>query len=168
VWADRILALWLAQRDRVRNGLPPEPSALGRLLAGLEVPRVRDALVLTLAEEDGSACRATCLAEALNGRDLAGGVRPSEDEADAARTVLEAVVRTGSDRTRATPLATLAFVEWWSGHGARASVLVEQCLEIDPGNGLADVLHDVLASGLAPGWVTAEPAVEGDDHAGRA
>ena len=77
-----------------------------------------------------------------------------------ARGVLEAVVRHTSGRSRATPLATLACLEWWSGNGARANVLVEQCLEADGAHRLGLTLLHALAAGLAPGWVNAEPAPE--------
>lgn len=158
-WGDAMLLVWFDQCARVRDGLPLAPEALGRLLAALEVPLVRDALVLAVAE-GRTAQHADCLADALGGLGGAAGDRPDQARADDARGVLEAVVRHTSGRARATPLATLACLEWWSGNGARANVLVEQCLEADGAHRLGLTLLHALAAGLAPGWVNAEPAPE--------
>lgn len=164
-WADGLLRLWVEECARAERGERPSPTALGRLLAALEEPTARDALLLALTAPAPPADGAPTCAAVLAEVDRLGVDRPRERKAGAARAVLEAVVAHADRRAAAPALAALACVEWWCGDGARAGVLVEQCLERDPVHRLGRMLRDVVEQGFPPAWATAQALGEDADDA---
>jgi hypothetical protein len=149
----------------------PGPDAVtsatwGRLEAALHDRRTRDAVLVALVP-------GTC---DLPERSLAGAVTPGAEDRAVARALglvidpvtgvepppgptalheaaLEQVVALGRTRAQAPALSLLALLAWWRGEGARASLLLAQALEHEPGHRLAVLLERAVDAGLPPGWV---------------
>lgn len=134
------------------HGTPIPPEELGRAVVGLENRHLRDEILARHAV--GPAIGRPVLgaeagAEAIFGT---GGPVPAPGSIAPFRAVLEEMVRHLPGPASGPPLAVLACLAWWQGEGARSSVLVEQCLEVDPGYRLAHLVDDALQAGVAPGW----------------
>ena len=152
-----------APGGRASAGRPPSRVALlGRLEAGLDDRRVRDAvLVAMLPGTDRLPERALASGgpgedaevRAAVGRlvDPGQGAAPGDD-VRAAEVVLEAVLAHGRRGRQAPTTTLLATVAWWRGDGARAAVLLERALRDDPDYRLAHLVRSAVAAGLAPGW----------------
>lgn len=80
------------------------------------------------------------------------GRAPQPEVLAAGRTLLTRVVAHGRSDRQAPALTLLALLAWWSGEGARASVLVDRALCHDPGYRLGGILAGAVAGGLPPGW----------------
>ena len=52
--------------------------------------------------------------------------------------------------------ALLAWIEWARGRGSRAQVLLERCLQRDPGYRLALLMQELFATGAVPLWAQSE------------
>jgi hypothetical protein len=151
-WIERLLRSWRQLWRAAERGLPLPAPALGRVLAALEVPVARDAVLTSLTA-----------AWREDGRPVPGGNPPAAVELSVrppdptllrpACAVIEAVVAHAPRARRALPLAVLAFLSWWEGDGSRANVLLEQSLECGEPEGLALLLARVLADGRPPPWV---------------
>ena len=149
-WTRRGLANWADLLRRAAAGRDLPAGALGRLLAGLEDVLLRDAVILEIVRAGGAAAeRDSVTLVAVFG---SGGPTPDRSAVASARAVLEAVVAHAAVSRGGPPLAVLAWLAWWTGDGARARVLVEQCLGVDPGYSLAGLMGEILDAGLPPGW----------------
>lgn len=162
-WRTAALTTWREEVARAvdspgRWACPP--ARCGRLLAALTDVRVRDAVLLTLVPGAGRASE-DCVGGATTAQvrsamrpvfDPVDGRRPERDLAAAGRLVLEQVVAHGREGRCAAPLTLLALLAWWEGDGARANALLERALSADPDHRLGQLLAEVLAAGLAPGW----------------
>lgn len=157
LWRAGVLEGWrdLARLAQAHEPLPP--AAIGRLLVGLADVMVRDRLLIRLARPEGWARRPDWGLVGPTAFDPSWEV-PDRAVTDPARIVLEVVAAHASRPRRAPVLAILAWLAWWHGDGARASVLVEQCLAIDPRHRLARILLELLGLGRPPGWVRADVA----------
>lgn len=177
------LAAWRAE---VTAGWGQEPGVLpariGRIEAGLEDVRVRDAVLVSLVPGTGDLAERTLLVVSPNrggaggadgaagGQDDAGldaavsravavivdpvdGVTPPDAATAVHRRALEAIVAHGRRGQQAPALTLLALLAWWEADGARAGVLLERALQHRPGYRLAVLLEQALESGLPPGWV---------------
>ncbi|WP_104160795.1 DUF4192 domain-containing protein [Arthrobacter sp. ZGTC212] len=51
-------------------------------------------------------------------------------------------------------LSLMGWIEWARGRGSRAQVLLTRCLESNPGYRLAELLEELLATGVFPVWAT--------------
>ncbi|MBC7291693.1 MAG: DUF4192 domain-containing protein [Actinotalea sp.] len=171
LWREALDRLAAAARDvvdddgtRVDDGvsarafLPASP-VLGRLRAALEDVLVRDAVLLLLipgtgrvpdrlvagdvGEEVGAALQRVV--------DPACGVPPEEAVVLAAERLLRGVGSHVSDHP--APPTLLALLAWWRGDGARAGVLLERALELDPSYRLAVLVEEALTHGMPPGWL---------------
>lgn len=78
---------------------------------------------------------------------------PRPEVADAARTVLEAVVAHGRAGRQAPACTLLALLAWWGADAIRARLLVDRALAEDPTHRLAQLLDRALGVGLVPGWM---------------
>lgn len=160
-WRAAGLELW---RELV-DGAPGAAVAHGRLSAALADVLVRDAVLVDLVP--GHARVADRVVAGWNGPEVgralravvdpAAAVPPPVERLGAACAVLREVAahRPGA---AAPALTLLALAAWWSGDGARASVLVTRALELEPGYRLADLLEQTLDHGVPPGWVRAAGA----------
>jgi hypothetical protein len=164
--AERGMEFWDHCRLLVREGREPGPDVLGRVLVALEDAALRDEMMLRLVAESDRQGPVEPR-RVLHQLFMPGGIAPDQDVVLSARRVLESVVAHAEDRRSAPALAVLAWLAWWEGEGARAGVLVEQCLAAHPGYRLAQLLRDALARGIAPGWAhhAAEEDVAGVDGA---
>lgn len=140
---------------------PPRATVAGRLQAALADVLVRDAVLLSFVagtervgdrvvagdggEDVGKTLRAIL--------DPTGGRKPDPDRTSGARAVLEHVVAHAPLIGHAPALTLLAVLAWWSGDGARATILVERALTADPGHRLALLLDEALCVGMPPGWL---------------
>lgn len=169
VWRATVLEVWcdLVRLARAREPLPA--AAVGRLLVGLSDVIVRDRLLIRLARPDGWSRRADWGLEGATAFDPSEEV-PDRAVTDPARTVLETVAAHASRVRLAPVLAVLAWLAWWHGDGARASVLTEQCLAAEPGHGLGRILAELLGTGTPPAWIRADNArvAAGAESAGSA
>jgi len=168
-WRADGLAAWRTAMQQSRAGGPPAPPAvLGRIEAALEDVHVRDAVLLALIPGTADLAEKTLVAAADRAGawaalgacdalsrivDPAVGVPPDEELAIAATAVLERVVAHAPESNHAPALTLLALLAWWQAEGARAGVLLDKALEVDPDHRLALLLAEALAGGLPPGWV---------------
>jgi len=144
-----------------------DPLLLGRLQAGLEDIRVRDAVMIaSMPQTQDLAYRsvATDIREEV-GACVDGILNPQaaiapDQEARAVTRILIAINSCAS-RSRATPVLTLlAWIYWWIGDGARASVLVDRALEADPAYNMARLVERMIELGMAPGWAQRQRELE--------
>ncbi|KGM08394.1 hypothetical protein N869_11370, partial [Cellulomonas bogoriensis 69B4 = DSM 16987] len=138
----------------------PGPAQLGRLHAALADVLVRDAVLIALIGEDRVADQVLAghggpeLERALRRLvDPGDGRPPAPGPTAAARLLLEQVVAHAPRRAQSAPLTLLAVLAWWSGDGARASVLCERALVVDPEHRLAVLVEQALGQGMGPGWL---------------
>lgn len=127
----------------------PSPEDLGAVLAGLADPRVRDSALLWSGTGKllGDAVRDNMIDAVFSGRLVPQ--RRRLRQADHALAVLEAHA---TDRWKAPVLTSRAWLAWWSGEGAKANILLERTMQIDPHYSLAQLLGTALAHGIPPGW----------------
>lgn len=168
-WCAEGLAAWRTALDRSLAGdAPARPALLGRIEASLTDVRVRDAVLLALVPGTGNLPERSLVgradrpeAEIAHGTsdalgailDSRRGLPPDDVLVAAGAEVLERVVAHAHGKYQAPALTLLAVLAWWQGDGARASVLLDRALAVDPNHRLALLLGEVLAGGLAPGWV---------------
>lgn len=122
---------------------------LGAVLAGLADPWVRDAALLwsgTGQLLDG-AIRDNVVEAVFSGRLL-----PQPRRLSCADRTLAVLGAHATDRWMAPVLAARAWLAWWSGEGAKANMLLERTVRIDPEYSLAQLLGTALAHGIPPGW----------------
>jgi hypothetical protein len=160
-WRDVVATLSLP------TGGPAVASALwGRLEAALADRRTRDAILVALVPgtrdlperslagerppeaEDRAVGRALGLVV-----DPVTGVVPPPGPTALHERALEQVVAHGRARAQAPALTLLALLAWWRGEGARASLLLAQALDHEPGHRLAVLLERAVGAGVPPGWV---------------
>ncbi|MFV0254019.1 MAG: DUF4192 family protein [Beutenbergiaceae bacterium] len=134
----------------------PEPTVLGRLAAALDDPELRDALAAWTLTGARLTPGSTAVLDAFEVVITGTGRQPATAHLNAAARVLTEMVRHCARGRAGYPLALLAWLAWWRGDGARADVLLSQCLREDPGCRLAHLLRDALDGGIRPGW--ARPA----------
>jgi hypothetical protein len=144
----RLLAAWRCELDRAQPDLP----VLVRLGAAMTDVRLRDAVMLTLVPDAGSAPE-----DLLAGRSVpvdALLARPPEDDLlERATTRLAAAARSSPPRARADLLGVLAWLAWWSGDGARARLLADLASTTWPGHRLAGMVTLLLQECVPPPWV---------------
>lgn len=153
-----------AWQDAIATTGPVPAARLGIIAAALTSKRVRDAVVVGLipgtpqdlpaqvaaGEGDGDVARA--MGGIIGGTT---GIRPGAAADQATRLLIAVAAHAGATRA-AAPLTLLALIAWWSGDGARASVLLEQALTLDPAHRLAVLLAEALDGALPPGWLRRE------------
>lgn len=166
-WRRRMLDLYgrlLAEAMTQRGPWRPEPAVLGRLGVAMADPHLRDAIMAwTVSGERGRPGSDEVLSSV--GGMVTGEVDlPDRTHLQAARVVLTEIVRHTMSPRAGYALAMLAWIAWWTGDGARADVLVRQCLDESPGCGLGTLLRDVLEHGLRPGWAGAHSCVTPGCH----
>jgi hypothetical protein len=144
----QLLAGWRTALDRAEPDLP----VLVRLGAAMADVRLRDAVMLTLVPDAGSAPE-----DVLAGRSVPLDsllARPPEDDLlERARAHLAAAARGSPPRARADLLAVLAWLAWWSGDGGRARLLADLAGATWPGHRLAGMVSVLLRECVPPPWV---------------
>lgn len=145
------------------------------LLFAIQGPAIRDSTMLQWAFgfDIGDACYEENARVAENGIDTAGeashvfasllmghGPRPNQARMNKAIRVLLTLVGRVEGDDRLAPLCMLAWLSWALGRGSHAGRFIAAALAIDPGYGMADVLHTLTSSGLLPEWVFLAP----DEH----
>lgn len=85
---------------------------------------------------------------------------PHWDAVDAAFAVFaellaaDAADGTADREASSALLSLMGWIEWARGRGSRAQVLLTRCLEAHPGYRLAELLEELLATGVFPVWAT--------------
>ena len=161
-WRSRLVTAWRHETAAVAGGSDGEVSAeaAGSLLAGLQDPTLRDAVMLAVVPGSGLAPEALAAHgpahEVVSLLDRVfsptGAVRPDESTTETAAQVLRSLVRQGTAPRTAAPLGLLAWLSWWMGDGASARCFVDRALAADPGHRLARLLGEALDRGVPPGW----------------
>ncbi len=173
-WRTQGIVAWRELLDaQLREQVPGEPVAVrpfdglrrrqrvGTVLARLDDPWVRDALLLTAVPGAGEASE-SMVADGPNpgSRRLLDSVFgpdepafPDPDLLLTARGALAVLVRHATGPRRSAPLAVMAWASWWEGDGARAGEFADLALEADPTNPLAQIMECAVLTGLAPPWV---------------
>lgn len=168
-WRLASLAAWrelvAPDVDGAVRGGTSRAALLGRVEAGLDDRRVRDAVLVALLPGTGTLPeRALAHAGPAEDAELRGAMsllvdpatgRAPGPGADVARDVLQEVVAHGRRSAQAPATTLLATLAWWRGDGARAAVLLERALGDDPTYRLAHLMRTTVEAGLAPGWVHA-------------
>ena len=154
-WQRRQHHLWVRLLARGRAQRPIGAGELGRLLAGFEDVLLRDAAMCaaigalpdrlpTMREIDH------LFATAMG----TGTAVPAPERLDPVTAVLrQAAAAVGASAGAAPALGMLAWLAWWAGDGARAEVLADQCLALDPELRLALLVQQAVEHRLAPLWV---------------
>jgi hypothetical protein len=144
----QLLAGWRAALDRAEPDLP----VLVRLGAAMADGRLRDAVMLTLVPDAGSAPEDVLAGWSVPLDSLLA--RPPEDDLlERARAHLAAAARCSPPRPRADLLAVLAWLAWWSGDGGRARLLADLAEATWPGHRLAGMVSALLRACVPPPWV---------------
>ncbi|MBE1877243.1 DUF4192 domain-containing protein [Myceligenerans pegani] len=178
-WAARSLEEWRVAVRRAGAAEPgesvePEPAVLGRLAAAMGDRWVRDALLMWITADEGTADddvvlrtaqgRVDAETDAAAGRAMArivdpdGAARPADERVGPAVHILEAVVAHVPRARQPAPLTLLGLIAWWGGDGAVASGRLAAALAIDADYSLARLVSTALEAGLPPGWVRRETA----------
>jgi len=167
-WRSTSVAAWREVVDRLTQEHPGTRVPWGRLEAGLDDRRVRDAVLVTLVPGTGDLAERSVGVEASaddRALDRALGaamaqiidprhaVVPPQPATSAHESALEGVVTHGRTGSQAPALTLLALLSWWRGDGARARVLLDGALDASPGYRLGLLLDDALGAGIPPGWV---------------
>lgn len=129
-----------------------QPAEVGRLGAALDDPDLRDAVVAWTLGGRRLPPGSHAVLDAFGGVVTGALAPPPQEHLDAACIVLTEIARHAAPGRAGYPLAVLAWLAWWRGHGARADVLRQQSLEEEPGNTLSLLLCDILDGGVRPGW----------------
>ncbi|WP_246117284.1 DUF4192 domain-containing protein [Cellulomonas composti] len=169
-WRRESLAAWrvaVAHTAAVEAGVPVEqPHApWGRVEAGLQDVRVRDAVLVALVPGTGNLAERSLLGtrpssevDAQIGAAIAkvvsretGSTPPPEATLLHERT-LEGVVAHGARGAQAPALTLLGWLAWWRGDGTRARMLLERALLDDEDYRLAVLLTATIVAACPPGW----------------
>lgn len=85
------------------------------------------------------------------------GPRPNRDRIEKGIRILQTLVSRAGTEHRPAPLCMLAWLNWALGLGSRAGKHIDDALNIDPGYGMADLLHTIIGSGHLPEWAFDAP-----------
>lgn len=80
---------------------------------------------------------------------------PDHSDLERATRTMVSAVRLARGEIRADLLAVLAWLRWWGGDGAGASVAGSEAVRLLPGQRLAGLVLQALERGLPPSWVRA-------------
>lgn len=158
-WDAEALAWWRQAVSEAVDGRMPSDAQCGRLLAALDVVRVRDAIVVDvdgLGEHVG--------AEVLAGRGDASvreslwGLVEGEPPRDQTRTEaavdlalhLASIAAGARGGANAAPVTIAAIGHWWLGDRAAAQHLADAALAAEPGYRLAQLVAATLLAGVRP------------------
>lgn len=158
------------QMVHVADSQPAAPLTapiLGRLQAGLEDIRLRDAVMISAMPKMGDLPYRSVATDAREEiarsvdhvLDPGRAVRPGV-EAKALKGLLTAILAHCAN-SRSTPALTLlAWIAWWEGNGARASVLINKALEVNPSYNMARLIERMIEMGMPPGWAQRQRELE--------
>lgn len=79
---------------------------------------------------------------------------PDQRRIDRAISLLRSLCRWLPEGVAAAPLASAAYLAWFSGNGIQARVLTEQATEEDSEYSLTALMNKILDAGAPPPWVT--------------
>jgi hypothetical protein len=83
--------------------------------------------------------------------------RPDLERVERGIRLLKLLVAMAPRTARPAPLCMLAWLTWALGQGSVAGMYIDTALEIDPGYGMALLLHAMFGSGHLPEWAFAVP-----------
>lgn len=154
---DTILSTWAAVHS---SPWTTAAETLGDLAVSLTDRHVRDAVLLLLVGAPAAVVAAAAHGNATEGdastalnvvlRD--GGAPPPTDAQRWKDTLTQIATHTDPDTVSAPAWTLLAFTAWWDGDGARAHQAITRALNADPTHRLAELIHDLIAAHVAPGW----------------
>lgn len=142
------------------------------LLFALQGPAIRDSTMLQWAFgfDIGDACYQENARLGEEGVDTANhgshlfaslimghGPRPNRARIEKGIRVLLTLVSRADGDDRLAPLCMLAWLSWALGMGSQAGRFIAEAHAIDPGYGMAQVLHTLTSHGLLPEWVFTPP-----------
>lgn len=174
-WQSAMISRW---EESMARGAPRNPSEgqnlegpqrgsnegsatdMGTLLAGLWDPWVRDAILI--ASAGAVADPAQTARRVLTGDQedalavfFTGTEPPDSARVLAADRLLARLAAHATGSWGAPVCAMRAWLAWWRADGARANILVDRALQIDPEHHLAQLLSVALTHGIPPQWVRA-------------
>ncbi|CAM5779870.1 DUF4192 domain-containing protein [Cellulomonas persica] len=178
-WRLASVAAWRAAVDLVAGRAElGAPAPWGRLEAGLQDRRVRDAVLASfvpgvgdLPERSVRGARPAPDVEQAMAQvstrimGASAGIPAPEGPVRLYEEALEALVAHGRRSAQAPALSLLAVLSWWRGDGARAQILLDRALQDDPAYRLATLLDAALGAGIGPGWAR-RPDLEDDEDGG--
>lgn len=139
-----------------------DPAVLGSVLAGLSDPVVRDAALVWSGTADAAAAEAVanvgCADEGVVNAVFSGRLRPDPRRIARAEQVLQRLSAHATNAWKPAVSVMRGWLAWWCADGARANILLEETLEMDPDLPLAQLLHSALLHGIPPAWVRAQQA----------
>ena len=145
-----------------------KPAQLARLAVGLRDVGLRDAVLISCLPGGGAAAQKLAHSATSPGDAVRDVLNAVVGQAEAAEpelvtynrhcAVLEQVAAHASTELLAGPLALLGFLAWWAGDGTKANCRLEQALDADANNQLAQILRTAMENQVRPGWVRAAAA----------
>lgn len=163
LWEDAIAAQLRHLENQTAESPTADPLLLGRLQAGLEDIRIRDAVMISNIPGIGDLPARSVVSDAREevGQSVDVILDPKVAvapgiEATAVTELLTAIA-SHCAHARATPTLTLlAWIAWWKGNGPRGGVLIEKALQADPAYNMARLVERILELGMPPGWIKRE------------
>jgi hypothetical protein len=158
-WDRETYSLWRHAVDEALDGRMPSDAMSGRLLAGLDIIAVRDAIIVDLDGEGEGLCAETLLArEGTRVRDSLWGLVGGHAARDSARVEasvdlalhLASIAAGVRARANAAPLTIAAIGQWWLGDANAAHHLADAALATEPGYRLAQLVSAAMLAGLRP------------------
>lgn len=161
LWRVKRFGEWQAAVQEALDGRMPSDAFAGRMLAGFEDTRVRDAIVVSLHSRYAGVAETV-----IQGGDapgvrtvLAGLVRgertpdPASIEAAIDLSMFLSRAACGPRATRgcAGPLTVAAIGQWWLGDTRLAAQLLDTAIAAEPSYRLAQLAAATIAAGLNPG-----------------
>lgn len=141
------------------QGPPARDAAMLQWAFSLEVGYVAEAEAYRFFKEglDEDAPAAVLLADLLMGH----GPSPETARVQRALRLIETLVVLAEESQRPPLLCMLAWLNWARGRGSLCADYIEQTVEIDPGYGMAEVLHALTRHGMLPDWLFLRPEEKG-------
>lgn len=124
------------------NTYPSDEQTIS-LIAGLQVPAIRDQLMADIPGVDEPMER--ILLAQTHGT-------PQWSRVEWAQQLLVHAYTHSSTKHSAPILTAIAFINWWEGKGSKAHQYLELALDADPGYRLAKLSEMMIGSGMVAGW----------------
>ncbi len=159
-WREESFRLWRAAVEGMAHDVEPGDPEAGRLVAGLQDRRVRDAVLVSVLPGWGELSPLVLAGSADEqvARALRVLLSPGEGcppERDTVEPVWDLcgwlVARARVDR-RAPMLTLCAVIAWWEGDESSCRALLSRAHASEPGYRLAGLLECTVLAGIDPGW----------------
>jgi hypothetical protein len=140
-----------AALDAWRALLEGQPAPLPSVARAMADPDLRDAVLLCAVPGFADAAERLLAGEPVD-VDAAFATHPEPALTRRASEALAAVARASPEGVRAHPVAALAWLSWWSGHGTRARLLAQYALRLEAGHRMAVLVRAAAAAPASPPW----------------